>query len=530
MPPFRPELSICADWASEGDRPLATDGAQNADSTKDTVAQRMSRLTAEQGSSLAAKHNTGLCILHEAREPKEAAAWFECAANERFAPSEYAMGVLYATGEGVEQDALAARRWIFSAAEHGYARARLCLADCLNDPRKAPILGLREDHSAAVWWYRGAAEQGDLRAKFELSMCLELARGVSRVDLVEALRLRREAAEGGQLEAQYAMGGLIRKANPAEAAGWDRAAAERGHALAQHNMGRNYACGNGVVQDLVEAVHWYRLAAEQGAACAQVNLGQCILAGRGVGRDVAAGLRWLESAASQGDGCARNLLAHLYSSGQVEGVPRDLDRARRVLLQAAEQGYAPSQHTVGVCCMQGLRGFTRDNNDALRWFSRAARQGHSYAQFNVFAVRMLPDVLSTEAEMDEAGMFLRAAASTGLALAQLHLGLMLVDDKRWDRRCVQVARESSSAEEAAAVSMLLAAKSAKHLGECPSLWQSNTEAVKWIQLAAQGADDSCARLSCPGAEQQAARSGSSADDAGSRRLAGIYLQALSSAM
>ena len=43
-----------------------------------------------------------------------------------------------------------------------------------------------------------------------------------------------------------------------------RAAAERGDADAQYNLGLCYAKGNGVKADMVEAVNWYRKAARQG--------------------------------------------------------------------------------------------------------------------------------------------------------------------------------------------------------------------------------------------------------------------------
>ena len=45
-----------------------------------------------------------------------------------------------------------------------------------------------------------------------------------------------------------------------------RALAEQGDALAQFNLGRMYATGEGVPQDDAAAVRWYRLAADQGIA------------------------------------------------------------------------------------------------------------------------------------------------------------------------------------------------------------------------------------------------------------------------
>ena len=45
---------------------------------------------------------------------------------------------------------------------------------------------------------------------------------------------------------------------------WYRAAAARGHPLAQYNLAVMYEDGEGVTQDLVEAYKWYTLAARGG--------------------------------------------------------------------------------------------------------------------------------------------------------------------------------------------------------------------------------------------------------------------------
>lgn len=65
-----------------------------------------------------------------------------------------------------------------------------------------------------------------------------------------------------------------------------RAAANRGEAWAQFNLGVCYDNGDGVEKDLREAVRWYRKAAEQGDASAQCNLGWCYEAGIGVEKDL----------------------------------------------------------------------------------------------------------------------------------------------------------------------------------------------------------------------------------------------------
>ena len=51
-------------------------------------------------------------------------------------------------------------------------------------------------------------------------------------------------------------------------------AADKGHAEAQYIIGRCYAEGKGVEQDMSEAVKWYRKAADNGNEDAKRNLGK----------------------------------------------------------------------------------------------------------------------------------------------------------------------------------------------------------------------------------------------------------------
>ena len=64
-----------------------------------------------------------------------------------------------------------------------------------------------------------------------------------------------------------------------------RAAAEKGDATAQFNLGCAYANGRGVAQDHGQALAWYHKAAAQGHSGAQNNLGWMYDSGHGVTKD-----------------------------------------------------------------------------------------------------------------------------------------------------------------------------------------------------------------------------------------------------
>ncbi len=80
-----------------------------------------------------------------------------------------------------------------------------------------------------------------------------------------------------------------------------RAAAAKGEAWGQYNLGRMYAKGEGVAEDDATAVKWYTKAAEQGVAKAQYNLGGMYEDGHGVPQDNVMAYMWWNLAAAQGD-------------------------------------------------------------------------------------------------------------------------------------------------------------------------------------------------------------------------------------
>jgi hypothetical protein len=111
----------------------------------------------------------------------------------------------------------------------------------------------------------------------------------------------------------------------------------------------------------------------------------------------------LEAQAKQGDPRAQTELAVKYE--YAEGLPLDLQRARRLFCSAATQGYAEAQFQLGWLYANG-RGVPRDDSVAAALFTLAANQGHEYARRMLRYVQVTPDArlpqcLRTEAA-DEA--------------------------------------------------------------------------------------------------------------------------------
>ena len=99
-----------------------------------------------------------------------------------------------------------------------------------------------------------------------------------RVAVVPPVANTRDLAEGGDAEAQFALGLQctevgVASADSAQAVRWFRRAAEQDHPSAQLKLGLMLAVGDGVARDDEQALGWIRKAAEGGDAGAQFNLG-----------------------------------------------------------------------------------------------------------------------------------------------------------------------------------------------------------------------------------------------------------------
>ena len=124
-----------------------------------------------------------------------------------------------------------------------------------------------------------------------------------------------EAAEAGEVEAQYALGMLYVNGNgmPADlvkAANWIEMGAQRSGSLRNSSLG-SCMYGKGVPQDFPRAIVSYELAAQLGYAPAQYNLGIMLAKGQGCEPDRDRALPWFQKAAEQGLSAAQTALREI---------------------------------------------------------------------------------------------------------------------------------------------------------------------------------------------------------------------------
>lgn len=103
------------------------------------------------------------------------------------------------------------------------------------------------------------------------------------------------------------------------------------------------------------------------------------------------------------------------------GVVQNEEEAVKWFYKAAEQGHAVAQFNLGGAYATG-RGITKSNGDAVKWYRRAAKQGNGDAQNNLGV--MYYEGRGVPQSYTEAVKWFREAAEQEQAAAQCNLGMM----------------------------------------------------------------------------------------------------------
>ena len=156
-------------------------------------------------------------------------------------------------------------------------------------------------------------------------------------------------------------------------------AAERGDTEAQFIVGGMYFQGIGTEKNQKEAFKWLYKAAINGESTPQSQkiLGQAFLLGNVVPQNYTESIQWYQRASENGDHDAQNELAFLYYVGR--GVEQDFKTSFKWFEKAAEGGLAVAQYNVGIMWYTGNGVEKQDLTKAYTWLSLAAANGHQEA-------------------------------------------------------------------------------------------------------------------------------------------------------
>ncbi|HHD63492.1 MAG TPA: sel1 repeat family protein, partial [Desulfobulbaceae bacterium] len=161
----------------------------------------------------------------------------------------------------------------------------------------------------------------------------------------KALRLYLQEANGGNVDAQFIVGGM-------------------------------YFKGQGTDPNQREGFKWLLRAAQQGKFSPEslAIIGSMYLQGTGVPQNYQEARKYLQQAADLDDLSAKKNLAFMYYNGLVGKV--DYSRALELYTAVALQGDNAAQNNVGLMYVNGL-GTDVDRVQAYAWYSLAASQGNA---------------------------------------------------------------------------------------------------------------------------------------------------------
>jgi len=156
-------------------------------------------------------------------------------------------------------------------AEDGHADAQYALGLVYACGR-----GLEKSDSTAVNWFRKAAAQNHATAATELGFMYDRGRGVTQ-SYEEAVAWYRIGADGGNMYGMGNLGYMLYKGvgtpqDLTQAFLWTQKAAEKGHRNSIFRLGEMYELGTGVPQDNELALQWYQKAADLNAKGAQAKV------------------------------------------------------------------------------------------------------------------------------------------------------------------------------------------------------------------------------------------------------------------
>jgi len=336
-----------------------------------------------------------------------------------------------------------------ASARKGNAQALTRLGELCEDGRAGKVRGPAANRTAQSL-YEAAAAGGDVQGQYRLGRMharRQTSAPAGRSRDPEAVQWLTRAAEQGHAEAQAELGvlhvsgrsGLDRQRAAIEGRRWCEKAVGAGARSAE----LFFALGSLYHEDRVTGISedrrarrcktFYAEAAGEGHVQAQRRLGLLHLHGLispedGESNDVGAA-RYLRMAAAQKDAVAAWHLAEMYREGRVTPTRSDgtaRQATLRYLALAADRGYAPAQHALGMWHERERAGSGPSEQDyaqAARHYRQAAAQGHMESQF-ALARLLLKKQISPEGGKDhdaEAVHWCRQAAEQGCLPAQVVL-------------------------------------------------------------------------------------------------------------
>ena len=174
--------------------------------------------------------------------------------------------------------------------------------------------------------------------------------------------------------------------------------------------------------DLPGALKILTAEAEKGNLDAMNAVADFYFAGQGTTASPETGMKWLTKAADGGHHASQTALAGLLFRG-AEGIKKDEERARFLLQQAAEAGFAPAQYQTGALAEAAVDTKSREPNwkEPRSWYEKAAVQGNPDALLAM--VRFYDQGLGGQADPEKGTEACIKATKAGSVVAMNEMGV-----------------------------------------------------------------------------------------------------------
>lgn len=286
----------------------------------------------------------------------KAATWFEAAAIQNNAESEFFLGLMNLRNEIDQSDFAKTLEWFEKSADHGDVLAQYALGEIYstdgftydyNDDKSS----WNKNFKTAFTWYKKAAIQGHAWAQYQLGEMYFKGQGVSQnynqayawfsiavynniasnyvvsVKDKVATKLSPKEIRKAEIMAKEYLTHIDNKTEEAKQKTYIelKEKAEAGDHYAQYRLGWIYYEGYGVPADPMNALFWFEKSADQGDPYAQYQLGEIYQFGDNVSIDLDKAFEWYEKAAKQSNDYAQWRLGDMYYNGI--GVTQDDTKA-----------------------------------------------------------------------------------------------------------------------------------------------------------------------------------------------------------
>ncbi len=316
-----------------------------------------------------------------------AAQWFFKAAKQKNIKAQADLASAYLAGQGFEVNPTKAGEWFSRAAEAGYGPAMIHLASLELQGR-----GRRQNLKAGKQWLMKAAavkHPGDaLRARTLLERLATQA-----PKLLPDMDALRDRADKGEIDAQMEIArrhetGAGLPMDSFRTVTWYVRAIRQGSPEAAHRLGGMFALGRGVKKNSETAGRFWSLSARLGYPAAQIDWGVMCAKGEGTPRNPAQAYYWFVVARqSVGDPKQIATLDQLQALASTELTPDQVfdippiagkfiapkGPALRKAMAMAEYGDGAAQFELGQALAEGT-GLVKNKTEAFVWFSLAAKQ------------------------------------------------------------------------------------------------------------------------------------------------------------